>query len=232
MLPVLQQKRVTFLRIFGSRCGGSTDGVEVLHDPTALGFSQVEVGMSAQCVAYLAQLAVSFDATQLYEAPARTLIGAVLRYDEAQYQNCTLWAVPIEGQGVYPVGPVPCWANGEGEAEHKPAGCIEVRVPYGDWPNNATTWRGGMALANPQQAGSTHRIEPTAWEVSGPVNRQMFGGPGLGAERFIGLALTPWVTSINMLSGDDNTRCFSRIANIRLEVTYEVPRSGPVSPLD
>jgi hypothetical protein len=37
VLPVLQHKRVTFSRIFGSGCGGATDDVMVLHDPTALG---------------------------------------------------------------------------------------------------------------------------------------------------------------------------------------------------
>lgn len=230
VLPVLNRKRVKFSRIFG--CGGATDDVVVLHDPEALGFAQVEISMSAQCAAYLAQLAVSFDRAQLDEVPDRRLVSAVLRYDEAQYSPCTLWAVPLEGYGIYPVGPTPCWANGEGEREHKPAGCIEVRVPYGDWPNNSMVWRGGMALATPQQAGATNRIEPTAWDVSAPVNRQMFGGPGLGEQRFVGFALTPWVTSIDMLTGDDNTRCFSRITNIRLEVTYDVPRTGPLQPVN
>jgi hypothetical protein len=150
------------------------------------------------------QEALRFDTTLLDQIRTKTIERAVLTYDE------TPWCPG-------------CWTDGDGAREQKPEGCVDVRVPYGDWTvEPAPQWRGLLGTAT--DGGEIRRISAHEWDVTVPFDRQHGVGPGLGGERRVGFLLSGFPWTIHDLTADDNTWCMSLVSNIRLHVTYFVPR--------
>ena len=184
--------------------------------------------------AFVAQRPVRFDTAPLDRIPDKIIEQAVLTYDEAP----TCWDGP---EGEIPAGaevgpPVECWQNGEGAPVDKPNGCVVVRVPSHDWTGGA----GGSLVSylSPQSGPAVTRLRARGWDVTEPFRWQTVPGamplqvPGGPAHsKGFGFLLTGEITSLDQLTGDDNTFCLSTVSTIRLYVTYTVPAAGGQGPI-
>jgi hypothetical protein len=201
-----------------------------------VGWGQDEYGEwpnEIACMATVWQFAVQFDRGPLDQVPSKTVDRALLSYGEARAPGCLGLAY-----GGIQFELFPCWRNGDGDAEDKPIGCVDVRVPSADWPNTAPPNGLIPSLPGPSPAVTrlaTQRVEappPTLvneWDVSEPFRWQYdpssipIQPEGGAATAGYGLLLTGWPTNMDQLTGDDDTICVSQLSNIRLLVTYTVP---------
>jgi hypothetical protein len=198
-----------------------------------VGWGQTE---NEGCFAYVAQLAVLFNTTPLDRIPDKIINRAVLTYDESR--DC--WQPP---EGMIPAGarvgpPIDCWQDGDGRPEDKPNGCVVVRVPSQEWLNAPPS---GLRpyISHPSGRPAVRRLGPREWDVTEPFSWQTVptsmplqppSGPPLS--RGFGFLLTGEITSLDQLTGDDDTFCLSAVSNIRLLVTYTVPpKGGPEGPI-
>jgi hypothetical protein len=215
-------------RIFHGACGGSGRGNALLESPLAIGFAQTEVwGFANACGAWLLQRAVLFDTTLLDQVQDKVIESAILSYDEVPFPFCVIWGyAPSEQTGyqVIPGGPSNCWTDGEGNPENKHDGCVDVRVPYGDWRTEPAYWRGAAPTAT--DGGEIRRVSARSWNVTVPFNYQHGSGPPLEGIRRIGFLLSGFPLTLDELTADDNTRCVSSVTNVQLQVTYYVPPTG------
>jgi hypothetical protein len=185
------------------------------------------------CFAYVAQLAVLFDTAPLDGIPDKIINRAVLTYDESQ--DC--WDLP---EGTIPPGsevggPITCWQSGSARPENKPNGCVVVRVPAQEWLNAPPGSGLRPYITHPSGHPTITRGGPREWDVTEPFRWQTVpsskplnppGQPPLSPG--FGFLLTGEITSLDQLTGDDDTFCLSTVSNIRLQVTYTVlPEGGP-----
>ncbi|OBA92210.1 hypothetical protein A5662_21400 [Mycobacteriaceae bacterium 1482268.1] len=179
------------------------------------------------CFAAVAQRAVRFDTGPLDAVPEKVITSAVLTYDEPPCGRTATVYPPEPGQ----VDGGVCWQSGGGSPENKPEGCVVVRVPAQDWdPGNPA--RGPLPHVTTSHPTIT-RIGTRAWDVTEPFTWQRDprtrplqrpGDPAILSG--YGFLLTGSITSVDQLSGDDDTRCMSGVDNVQLQVTYTVPPPG------
>jgi hypothetical protein len=183
------------------------------------GWGNVETASGEQCGAYVLQLAVLFDQGLLAEVPEKTIDRAVLTFKEDE----ELSGCPIDG-GRFDR----CWTNGSGAPVAKPEGCVVVRIPAVDWRKAPPTslW----PYTTDPRGPIVTRLGPREWDVTQPYKWQADpssrGVPPTGSDpppTGFGFLLTGWPSSLEQLTGDDNTRCVSSITNIKLNVTFTVP---------
>ena len=207
------------------------DASRVLEGTTnSVGWMQSEDGCH---MALVAQLAVQFDTAPLDAIPDKRVERVVLTYDE-DGKNC---GDPSPRNLPVPPGTPsePCWQSGGGAPEHKPNGCVVVRVPAKEWVNSPTE------ELRPHVTGDHPTIirnSPREWDVTEPFRWQTDpqskpltqpGQPPLNAG--FGFLLTGEFTSLDQLTGDDDTHCLSRVANVQLHVTYTVLAAGGPGPI-
>ncbi|MDP9070082.1 MAG: hypothetical protein M3N68_02100 [Actinomycetota bacterium] len=186
-----------------------------------VGWGQLELTNSDPCHASVVETAVLFDTGPLDEVPVKDINRAVLTYDEAEGQGCYV----TEAFGVRQI---PCWRSGTGFSQQKPAGCVgALRMPTVDWINDAPP--GLIPYITPP---GVRRLTPREWDVSEDyrdqyTRRAPLGGSALPPFGFL-LAGGP---SLDDLSGEDSTSCYSWISNIRLHLTYTVPPDGGSPPV-
>jgi hypothetical protein len=179
-----------------------------------VGWGNSERSNGDPCTAFVMQMAVDFDGGLLDQVSDKTIDRAVLTYEEAQGDACEIGGV----------GVIPCWSDGEGNQEHKPDGCVVVRVPTVDWRANPPS---GLIPYDPTGRPAVRWLGPREWDVTEPYRWQnVSGGAPLGANPVYGYLLSGWST-LDQLEGQDNTHCISKISNVRLLVSYEVPKDSP-----
>jgi hypothetical protein len=199
-------------RNYGSTCGRLDPLFPALEG--MVGWGQAEIGWLGQnCMAFVLQRAIHFDAHLLFTVQHKTIDRAILRFDEAEAPNC-----PLVAGYTYR-----CWQSGNGHPEPKPNGCVVVRVPTIDWLSN-----GAIKGLLPATEGA-RRISATEWDVTRPMSWQLIPSSApLGAQTGYGLLLTGG-PALSDLTAQDNTVCVSQISNLVLEVTYTVrPTPTPV----
>jgi hypothetical protein len=179
-----------------------------------VGFGQAELSDSSRCGAWIAHLAVQFEKGPLDKVPHKTITRAVLTYDEAPAEICPLVSTQFS----------PCWSDGDGNEEVKPDGCVIVRLPTWDW---RTPIPEGLIPFSHNPLPPVVRLGTREWDVTQPYKIQTetytFGEQPVAGKGFL---LTGWPESLDDLTGDDNTVCFSKVTNIQLHVTYTVPPPG------
>jgi hypothetical protein len=163
------------------------------------------------CLAFVAQLAVTFDTAMLDEIPEKTIDRAVLAYDEVEPPFCE--------DNVLAPNRLYCWQSGGGLPEDKPDGCVVVRVPNVNWLEAPPP--GLIPYAGTPPAVS--RISVREWDVTEPFLWQhQPGATPLGAFPTYGFLLSGG-PSLDQLTAEDSTVCLSAVSNIKLNVTYTVP---------
>lgn len=173
-------------------------------------------GQWEPCFAYVTELAVQFDFTLLNMVPDKVIDRIVLRYDEA-------------GSTSAPAGHYPGWTNGSGRGEHKPNGCVFVRIPASNWVTGQVS---SGPIATQARGAPITRISAREWDVTQPLSWQIdprtmpLVPPGANVDGIgFGLLLAGEPT-IGSLRARDSTNCISDVWNITVEVTYTVPPPG------
>jgi hypothetical protein len=195
----------------------NSNGPSPIFDPAAIevGWGQVEID-GDPCYAAVSQSAVTFDTTVLDRIPTKSITRAVLTYDER----------PSPGCHTSP-GPDPsCWRSGDGPPEHKPNGCVVLRIPSVDWIHAAPA---GLLPATPQDGRPTvTRLSAQEWDVTEPFRWQTAPGTvpfQMPVNKGFGFLLT-FGLGLDQLTAEDNTFCMSLLSNIRLHVTYTASAGG------
>jgi hypothetical protein len=185
--------------------------------------------------ALVRQLAVHFDTAPLDRTPEKRIDRAVLTYDESP--NCADPPFADDsGAGRYITT---CWANGDGEPQDKPNGCVVVRVPAQAWRDTPPATAGLRPyITHPSGRPTVTRLGPRAWDVTEPFSWQtvpdsmeVSNPAGLPLSSGHGFLLTGEITSLDQLTGDDSTFCLSTVSTIRLQVIYTVPAEGGPGPI-
>jgi hypothetical protein len=198
--------------------------IPVKNDQLLAGWMQYEDD-GTPCMAESSQLAVQFDTSLLDRIPDKVITRAVLTYDEQQATGCN--------QGL--PGGGPCWTSGTRQPEHKPNGCIVVRIPSTDWtaaaPNGEFPY-----IAHPSGRPAVKRLDVRAWDVTEPFRWQKEAGAmplqpvtGPALSRGFGFLLSGGLT-IGQLAAEDNINCLSQLSKIRLPVTYTISEGRFIPP--
>jgi hypothetical protein len=188
-----------------------------------VGWGQSETGEfpnNGACGAEVFQVAVQFERQPLDRVRDKTVNRVVLTYEESPGVYCPM----VLGYTFS------CWQSGDWKPEHKPDGCVVVRVPSVDWANTPTS---GLIPYSTSTHPAVVRLGTREWDVTEPFSwqndpKRYIGlvGPGsnVGAPGH-GFLLTGG-PSLDELTADDSTICISQLTNVRLLVTYTVPPPG------
>jgi hypothetical protein len=179
-----------------------------------VGWGQVE-WYGNPCGASIMQVAVKFETAPLDRIRDKRIQRVILTYDEAPGKFC---------QTVYGFQQNACWQSGSGTAQNKPEGCVIVRVPSGPWISDRKRLLPVLG-AKPE----VRRVSTRECDVTEPFRWQKEPGAApLNGNGGTGFVLTGSPTSLDQLTAQDNTNCYSAVTNIRLLVTYTVsPGCGP-----
>jgi hypothetical protein len=200
------------------------------------GWGQVEGnghpdGNSDSCVSWVSRFGFDFDLTPFTSVQGtKTIDSAVLRYNEEPMQLCTTM---VYTQGGFLVdSDIPCWSMGSGAPEDKPEGCVVLRAPSADlgtvsmqqvWPFTNLTFnkigrRGAWDVTDLFRQRINPGLQPPP-ELGEPVSTGW------------GYALVGTFMDTSDLDAEDNTRCTSKISDVRIELTFTVmPDGGPLTP--
>jgi hypothetical protein len=175
------------------------------------GWGQDEDGghVQPETASWVFQTAVSFTAANPLEAGKLTNItSATLTFDET-----ALW-----------------WTSGSGADQDKPDGCVVVRVPSQDWVKSPPALL--IPFITDARSPAPRKLGPREWDVTqafrwqyDPANRGIVQPGTTGAPIGFGFLLTG-EPDLNSLDADDDTRCTSRLSNIKLNLTYTVEDPG------
>jgi hypothetical protein len=233
VLPVASSRPAYAERTFDDWAGRCYPYIPGSFSAGIVGWGQDEYGEwpnEIACMAAVWQLAVQFNWAPFDQVPSKVIEHAAVAYDEVQSPGCLGLA-----HGGIQLEAFPCWRSGGGSPEDKPNGCVDVRVPAWDWPNVPPP--PGLIPSVPGPAPAVVRVGPHEWDVTEPIRWQRESGamplqpPGSQAIPGFGLLLTGWPTSLDQLTGDDDTICVSYLSNIRLVVTFrsfnDEPFVGP-----
>jgi hypothetical protein len=184
-------------------------GPSPIFDPNAIEVGWVQAEPNGDpCYAAVMQFAVLFGRAPLDQVPAKTINRAALVYDEVPSPSCFIGAATSDPS---------CWRSGGGAPEPKPDGCVVLRIPSADWPNNPPS---GLIPTLPGPSPASPRVGPQEWDVTEPYNWQNTPGAApLGATHGVGFLLAAG-PSLDQLEAEDNTSCASLLSNIRLVVTF------------
>ena len=189
----------------------------------SVGWGQFE---DMNCWAIVSQRAVLFNTAPLDNIPEKTIDRAVLTYDESR--GC--WGGPYDPVPAGPATVSDCWQSGGGAPEFKPDGCVVVRATAQEWLNKGI--KGPLPYITTSRPTIT-RIGTREWDVTEPFRWQLdprnIGLQPPGAPPVTpgyGFLLTGGITSLDQLTGDDETFCMSGVENVQLHVTYTVPPPG------
>lgn len=214
---LIRQSVITFAECRGSGGGRATldgTGAGLRAD---VGWGNVEYPVES-CFAWITQLSLSFDTRPFTAIPVKTLDHVILAYREEEDDSCSGIANPNTGQLWFDHR---CWTDGEGNPVMKPNGCLALSLPADDWirnppPNDAIVGFAQFGFAFP-------KVGPSAWDVTAVFRNRHMPGIGDRPDSGLGYMLRGEPINLDQLTGDDDTRCASRITDIRLEVTYTVP---------
>ena len=164
---------------------------------------------------WISQTAVLFDS-----AHQRTAGNPL--YQDGKSVTITKATITFEEEPSSPL----YWTNANGAAQDKPEGCVEVRVPAGNWVSSPPPLL--IPFITYTTTPATKKISKGEWDVTLAFRRQREAAnqgytpastttPPNG----FGYLLTgkPNLTSLN---ADDDERCTSVLSNITLNVNYTV----------
>ena len=177
------------------------------------GWGQAEIGVLAHnCGALVLQQAVAFDLSDIDSVDGRVLNRAILSFDEAEAPECLFLNTD----------PARCWQRGDKVPEHKPNGCVDVKIPQVDWVQSPPV---GLMPTIAAGGPKTIRINGHTWDVTEAVRWQtILGTAPLNSSSGHGFLLSGALL-LDRLTGDDNAMCVSKLSNIKLEVTFTVPKN-------
>ncbi|MDR6890890.1 MULTISPECIES: hypothetical protein [Variovorax] len=179
-----------------------------------VGFIQAEIHSDGEnCQAMTLQKAVQFDKAKLHRLNAGRINRAILVFDEKEGADCKFVVDPVRRT---------CWQSGGGRPEHKPVGCVLVKVPSINWVGD-NTQRGEMPTH--ERAPQINRIGPGRYDVTEAFRWQFQGAP-LGTSPGVGFLLQGHIP-FGRLTAQDNTICVSAVSNIRIEVDYSRATGQP-----
>ncbi|MFE6923353.1 hypothetical protein ACFVAV_20150 [Nocardia sp. NPDC057663] len=185
-----------------------------------VGFANTELPDGSRCGAINLQVALDFDDGLLRQIRNARIDMATLTYEESQGASCPL----VVGQVT------PCWSSGSGRVEHKPNGCVEIKLPTVDWVNSPPP---GLIPYSTNPKPATKRLDPRAWDVTEPFswqlnprNRPLMPPGAPDAPSGFGFLMAGAI-HIDQLDGNDNTACISQVSNVSLRVTYTMFPDGP-----
>lgn len=180
-------------------------GEAVPQEGFTVGWEQLEI-LGTPCFAGVSEVALHFDDSKLKQVPEKTIDRAVLTYEEVPAKLCS-------GRT--------CWRSGSGNPEHKPYGCVVVRIPTSSWLESAPP---GLLPYSSQARPAVTRLGPREWDVTEAFTWQQTPGAaplGAGSTGF-GFLLAGGLRP-HELEAEDNTSCASIVSRVQLHVTYTVP---------
>jgi hypothetical protein len=188
---------------------------------------------SDACLSWVAYFGFDFDFSSFTAVPGmKSIDRAVLRYDEKPMPMCTTL---VYTQGGFMVdSDIPCWSAGSGAPEDKPEGCAILRIPAADLHTVS------MQDYWPLTEMKFNKLAPRgAWDVTELVRNRLNPGlippPEAGGPEPLGwgYALIGAFARTSDLDAEDNTRCTSKISDLRLELTFTVTtdQGGTPSPV-
>lgn len=177
---------------------------------------------SSQCVAWVSQLMLNFDVSQLATIPVMQVESAVLSYHEQEAPGCMGL---VYTQGGFAVDSMACWTEGDAYRENKPEGCLNLGLPEQNWISGPTS-EGQLGTVD----WGFQKLSPSSWDVTNLLRARDLPGLKTNAPTGFGYMLSGTIADIDGLTADDNTRCTSLVSEIQLQVTYTIPTRPPAQP--